>query len=655
MPLQDYSLTAGIPLKTGNGSLGVVAALTYRHEENTEELLEAHMITRDSIFTPSGKGSYRYRFVTSTGAVLNAGWQTKGHGITWRNLFNNRFSHTNHQRFVRKYYEGYDFAEQYSVPLASRLWQTQLDGKHSLFGDRLTATWNASYNKITRTNPDDRLASGRILGESPAGASFINWGEATDHTNILTVSSGHTMYSRMNESRKNIGVALEHPFTVRGNRQGIKAGYAGTFRSAAFEQQYLKAMNRYTSPYSINSLPVEEFYAPEHFGGNPLEYEPASMKGPRSDYYTGHQDIHAGYLIGDFSFFRKLRLTGGVRMENTDMEVTTHIQEMTVGGGLVDSTAVIKRTDWLPAGTLIYSITQDLNARVSYGKTLARPDFRELSLSHYYNVDDRIWVVNGSRLEQSDIHNFDARIEWYPGLGEVISVGYFRKKFIKPVELIMRELASGQSYELHSLNLDESVAGGFELNLRKSMGFITPALNSLYFTGNGTWMKANVKYNSQKLLQVTNPNVDPDKPDPQFDRDRPLRGLSPYSVNLGFAYDGSIIGAAVNYNRAGRRLVVAGEYEKYDQFENPRNVLDLQLSARLLKQRMEIRLNAGDVLNEDIIVYRNCGYDMKAGNTEPDKSYTNRTGLGMDYNEGDWIMSRINRGINLSLSLSYRF
>jgi hypothetical protein len=86
-------------------------------------------------------------------------------------------------------------------------------------------------------------------------------------------------------------------------------------------------------------------------------------------------------------------------------------------------------------------------------------------------------------------------------------------------------------------------------------------------------------------------------------------------------------------------------------------VLDLQLSARFLrKQRLEVKVNASDLLSEDVIVYRNCGYDQKLGeNTEPDKSYTGRTALGMDYNEGDWVMSRFRKGINLSISASYKF
>ena len=206
------------------------------------------------------------------------------------------------------------------------------------------------------------MAQGSIVGESPEGASFVNWGWATDYGNSFNVGSGHIMYSKLHETKKNIGANLEYPFIIEGNRQSIKTGYSGAFRRADFEQQYLKAMKGKIDN-SINSLPIEEFYASEHFGGNPLIYELSGMQGTKADYYEGKQDIHSGYLMGDFSLLKKIRLIGGVRMERNNMEVTTEMLEKTIGGGIIDSTTTIKKTDWLPAATLIYSITPELNAR----------------------------------------------------------------------------------------------------------------------------------------------------------------------------------------------------------------------------------------------------------------------------------------------------
>jgi hypothetical protein len=48
-----------------------------------------------------------------------------------------------------------------------------------------------------------------------------------------------------------------------------------------------------------------------------------------------------------------------------------------------------------------------------------------------------------------------------------------------------------------------------------------------------------------------------------------------------------------------------------------------------------------------MIVYRNAGSDVNGA------LYDN-TALGLDYNKGDDIMSRIGKGVNLSLSATYK-
>ena len=108
----------------------------------------------------------------------------------------------------------------------------------------------------------------------------------------------------------------------------------------------------------------------------------------------------------------------------------------------------------------------------------------------------------------------------------------------------------------------------------------------------------------------------------------------------------------LNYGRNGRKLLFAGDYDKYDEYEASRDVLDLQISARFLKERLEIKFNASDLLNQDVIAYRNCGYEI--GDPNNDKSYADLTS-DMNYNSGDWVLSRIKKGINLSLSIRYKF
>jgi TonB-dependent receptor len=647
-PLQSYSIAGGLPFKiTEHQKMSLVFALTYRNEQGKELIKEYRTLIRDSIL----QEAQRYTMTTTTGAIANVGWETKGHNITWRNLFNNRFSHSNQKRYMMKTYEGYPFMDIYSVVLNNRIMQTQLDGKHKFFNNRLLFNWNASLNDVVRTNPGNAYASARTgnIGDIGEDTRYeggrMDWSHSAGSTGIA-IGSGHLMYSNLHEQKKNLSADMEMPFTVLNNPQRIKTGYWGAYRTASYRQQYLKLM-RNNRTNNLNGLDIYDFFDPAYFqGDDPVHaYVRGGAQGG-ADYYDGRLDINAGYLMGEFSFFHKLHLTGGFRMEKGNNRViTTWGRFVTEENKYVvrEDTATLDRTDWLPALSLVYNITAKLNARLAYSKTIIRPDFRELSYCAYYNVNDRLWVYNLKPLKQTGVENYDLRLEYYPAPGEVISLSAFYKKFTDPVEMIAQMQASAQEYWLYSMNLKEAEVRGLELNFRKNLHFIAPNtfLENIYINGNFSLVEGNIAYNYDAMMN----------PIEGTGRERPLQGLSPYAVNAGLSYQGSRIGMTVNYGRIGRRLVIGGEHAKYDQYENPRNVLDLQISASFLKQRLEVKLNASDLLNEDIIVYRNTR-TTNEGNGNMDLDLTSD---GMDYNPGDHVMSRIGKGINFSASVGYKF
>ena len=643
LPLQTYSLTAGIPITLHNGhKLGAVLALTYRNEQTIHNIKEARMISADSLF----RTNRAYNFVTATGAVLNMGWQARNHKITWRNLFNNRFTHTTTDRFIVTDYTALWARELYTNPLRTWMFQTQMDGEHKFWEDQLILTWDASYNKVNRTNPNTALVEAGIVGD-PSTTNIFGWGPESGSVNQYDINSSHLMYSDLNESKKTAGVNVEHPFEVAGNKQRVKAGYMGTFRRSDFFQQYLKSF-LVDIPGNVHEegIPLNDAFDPKWFEQGLAVYKPSGISGPLADFYKGSQDVHAAYLMGDFAFFNRLHLTAGVRMEDAQTSTTTRRDDYKEGKWVYSDTVIsIKNTDWLPAATLVYNITPTLNARLAFSKTLARPEFRELTFSQYYRVEDRMitYTEFGDYVKQSKITNWDLRFEWYPSMGEVVSLSLFHKKFKDPAEVYTRLRQDGHNYDEIHANLPEATAKGIELNVRKSLGFLLPGsfLRDLWFTGNFSIIDGTVKLNYDESKQKSYKN-----------RRRPLMGMSPYTVNVGLGYFGKQLSATVNYGRKGRSLLLSAENDAHDIYENPRNVLDLQLAAKFLKNRLEVKFNASDLLHEDYILYRNChGYIDTSGNWSNTVDWTDK---GMDYTPGDWVISRINKGVNLSLTVSYQ-
>jgi TonB-dependent receptor len=652
VPVQNYAVSGGLPLKLDDkNTLSLVTAISYRHEETTEKIKDLHTFGRDSLKTNLGERyNHNYKFVSVLGAIANIGWKNDSHAISWRNLFNNRFTHTSTDRFMHDFYDMMTQYEQYATPLQARLVQTQLDGKHAFFKQNLTLTWNADYSTTTRINPDDRYALGDVTGRnwldsdrnvipSADGNYAVNW--AAVGPSRPYVSSQFVMYSGLDETKKNAGVNLEYRFKLFNRQHRIKGGYLHSSRTAEYNQQYFHTfISTIGGANHLINESLHRVYDPANFNDGTFYYKPAGFSDGQADYYRGTQTVTAAYVMADIHPVKPLHIIGGVRMENTEADVFTRSQWYSDSGFRIGDSLFV-RTDRqpLPSLTAVYSINSRFNVRASYSKTLARPDFRELAVrSKYWNVIDRIEVVTENAIEQSSTKNYDLRLEYYPGLGEVISLSAFYKDFDKPVEKMAQVKSDLQNYRLLTVNLDRSILRGIELNIRKSFGFAAHTLEDLWLAVNVAMLEGNIESENYKGK-----------------RERPLQGLAPYSINGSLAYEGRRAGASVNYTRIGRVLVIGGEFAKHDQYENPRNVLDFQLFARFMKQRLEVKLNVSDVLNEDIIIYRNCDSDSSNDGITDPGSYHDRTSLGMDYNEGDWVVSRINKGVNFSLSAAWKF
>jgi hypothetical protein len=87
----------------------------------------------------------------------------------------------------------------------------------------------------------------------------------------------------------------------------------------------------------------------------------------------------------------------------------------------------------------------------------------------------------------------------------------------------------------------------------------------------------------------------------------------------------------------GQRIAFVGNTLIPSIWENSRDVVDFQISKKLLKNKAELKLNAGDIFNQKSIFYLNMD-DKTSFDSNVDKQY---------------ISSRF--GSNFTLSFSYNF
>lgn len=666
-PVQNYQLTIGRRINLNEeSSLGITLSGTYRHEES---------VVNDERYQPSFYYYDRantYNFSTALAGLANIGFQTKRHKVVLKNLYNKRFSHESAANYGKEFNfrittreEGDDVLYYTDQVLINDLWQSRLEGEHQLH-EHLKVDWSADYIMVHRDQPDTRTSLG-YQAYGPTGYYQYMLNEASGFVN-----RGNSIFnSSLEERRKNAAINFSVPFKVGGTDQLIKAGYAGAFRNADFKSTALRML--YDPQGNSKEIDEAVFGLPDYdlqslLKPGYLTYRFATISaGDDGEDYQGDQKLHAAYLMTDLSFLKKFRFIGGVRMENNAMDVNG-ISYNKITGIPVDTLVKYRKTDWLPSFNLIYHLSKTMNVRMAYSKTVARADFRERAPFIYYDFRERNSYKGAVSLRDTKIANVDIRYEYYPGPGEVISISGFYKRFDNPVEVVASN--GGGQLNFFYFNLENSTNRGIEVDLRKSMGFVVPRaawLKKIFISGNGSWMKANVEYSPDALLKAAADAGAAPSQMPRGKRDRPLQGLSPYVINGGLGYFGDIFGLNLVYNRFGKRILNAGFNPWQDQYENARDVIDLQVSASLLKKKMQIKFNISDLLQQDYVVYQNVtataptetgGGQFVFGSTEDQVSSanSNHDPKGTSYNEDlDFVYHKWFKGRNLSLNITYSF
>jgi hypothetical protein len=267
-----------------------------------------------------------------------------------------------------------------------------------------------------------------------------------------------------------------------------------------------------------------------------------------------------------------------------------------------------EKWDFLPSLNLTYSVNNKHQIRVSASQTVARPEFREIAPFQFFDYES-IWGIAGeTSLRRTAIYNGDLRYEFYPKPGELISVGLLAKSFNDPIELRMDPGSNGDRWLFAYANADKAFLYGAEVELRKSLDFISDKLKDLTFIGNFTYLESSVTLTTEQANGQ------------KTDQDRPLYGQSPYLINAGFQYNSNGWNATALYNRIGPRLYLVGDplgAGFYDIYERPRNVIDLQVSKKVMAGKGEWKLTVSDLLNNKFAFYDNptekASYDFNGG------------------------------------------
>lgn len=517
---------------------------------------------------------------------------------------------------------------------ANQVFSSQLNGEHFIPAAKIKVAWNASISRIERSVPDLRFNS-YTKNQSITDPTNPNPLDTVYTANLPSGNTsgpdyaGYRVYSKLTENIKSSRLDLSKLFKVSSTFK-INAKIGGLYQ--ARERQYnirQFGMLKYSPPghpfdNSLATLPEDQIFATQNMSLTPDGQGGFMIKEitKETDNYNGQSKLRAGYAMAELLFGEKLKIIGGARYESYYQQIT--IQYPKVDSFFVKSTV----NDLLPSLNVIYNLNEKLGLRLSYYKTLNRAEFRELTLTNWFDPETRLSVAGNPDLKRCYIQNGDARFEIYPGRGQLFTVTGFYKYFNSPIERFMN---GGSENQIYYRNANFAKVYGGELEYRVNVGAILKTdssrfLNNLNLFSNLSLIKSTVNV----------AGINSAVPDT-----RTMQGQAPYVINAGISYvdnkDNYSLTAMVN--RVGQRIYIVGNEIVANRWENARTVLDLQATKSFFKNRLEIRFNLKDLFHKDYIIYYK-------GNNRKGNAYDSKV---------DFVNFKRNYGSTYSFLISYKF
>lgn len=316
----------------------------------------------------------------------------------------------------------------------------------------------------------------------------------------------------------------------------------------------------------------------------------------QTDAYTGKLNVISGYSYVDMPLVPKLRMVLGLRYEYADMDTISFNPDKNEVTEL--DYEPLKRNQYLPAVNTIFSPNRKMNIRLAYSKTVSRPDFREVTEFKYSPfVSSEVYKGNPA-LEETEIHNYDFRIEYFPTAAELIAFSVFYKDLIKPIELLALSGSTGADlYQFENANKADNI--GAEVELRKGLGFVK-ALEDFSILANFAYIYSQITVGKDGYF--TNYDGQTTR---YTNTKRPLQGQSPIVVNAGLNYEHEDWGLSTTllYNYIGEKIMGVGLYSsdtpRGDIYEEPVSKLDFVVKQKIGKNG-SLKIAFANILDPEI-------------------------------------------------------
>ena len=561
-----------------------------------------------------------YQKNANVGVLHNWGMKTDKSFIEFKNFLNQNGLQSNTFRTGRALEEGNERREYSFRYTERRMYNTQLVGTHELFKGKGSLNWVLGYAQTRRNDPDWRRIRYTRAFDDPNG-SF----HAYFPPQAQPFYAGR-LFMNLKEDVRTYAANYEHKIKQLNSDKEkprfatLKAGFYIEDKDRDFGSRNLGMVIRPSYfDWNKDTTSLATILAPENMLDSTGFSIGEDTRG--ADKYHASSNLYAGYAMLTLPF-EKLTVSGGVRLEQNSQVLTS---------ADITGTPIVATLDsliFLPSINVSYTLSKKTTLRGAYGKTVNRPEFRELAPFSFYDFENNFINSGNPNLTFATNSNADLRIEHYPSNTEYLSAAVFYKEFNNPIEpYFVPGVGSGGTRSFAPGNALGATSYGVEFDIRKSLKEMTAnrILQNLTLVANASFIKSDIQVSAEGVASGLNPN-------------RPMVGQSPYIINGGLYYDNDSLGwqITVLYNRIGPRVTIVGIPDIPEVYEMSRDMLDIAIT-KSFKNGFSVRAGVQDVLKQDFVFLQDANQDGKLSRAN------------------DQRLQYFNRGNYWSVTLSYKF
>jgi outer membrane receptor protein involved in Fe transport len=466
----------------------------------------------------------------------------------------------------------------------------QLRGDHE-FGD-IELTWRGATALSTRDAPYERSLR-RLVDETG--------------TPLYSVANNYGIrFSELEDTINSFGADAAYRLSIGGSREAVlSAGFDTSATERTYDFLGLRFVGGNALPDDVQVARPDFLFSPDNI--SPDRFILQEIITP-NDSYAAELDVNAFYVQADIDLIDYVKGTFGVRLEDAEQAVRTFDRFGNPGAGDVN----LSNEYVLPAATLTWNFADDLQLRAGYSKTIARPQFRELALSAFLDPEtDRVYRGN-SGLVDTELQNFDARLEYYMGRNQFITVAGFFKDITNPIEEVQYSTASFV-FETTFINSPKAELYGLELEYRTRFEMPLPGA---FFDAREWLFSTNYTYTSSEVQAAEGQLIfDPVLRTPRdaalFGLDgSELQGTPENIVNLQFGWESDVdqLTLLVGFvdDRILQRGFGEGSFALPNVVEEPGTQVDLvyRRNFNIGGRDLEFGLSGRNLLDEQHIEYQ---------------------------------------------------